>query len=96
MTAGKEYTVIGIEADTYRIINDLNDPCLYEPLQCEIVDPTEPNFWVSELGEDGERYAYPLAWNRVGFFEDYHDRIQSVVDQFWQDCKRLYGITNNV
>lgn len=96
MTVGKEYIVICIEADKYRIINDFDDPCLYEPVQCEVIDSIEPSFWISELGEDGERYAYPHEWNKIGFFEDYHDRVQLVVDQFWQDCKRLYDITSNV
>lgn len=30
MTIGKTYVVRGIEADTYRIIKDELDPCLYE------------------------------------------------------------------
>lgn len=43
-----------------------------------MVDATEPGFWVSERGDDGERYAYPGAWARVGFFEDYHDGVVAV------------------
>lgn len=96
MTVGKEYTVIGIEADHYRLINDLDDPCLYEPSQCEIVDSVEPNFWASEIGEEGECYAYPPELNEVGFFEDYHDGIELAVDQFWAICNKLYGINKSV
>ena len=96
MTIGKTYEVIGIEADSYRIIDDEFDPCLYKPSQFEILDSSEPDFWVSEIGEDKERYAYPFSWNKVSFFEDYHDGVQVVINQFWNDCGRLYGITKNV
>ncbi|WP_444884612.1 hypothetical protein [Microbulbifer sp. PSTR4-B] len=95
MTTGKEYIVLGIECDDYRIINDNNDPCLYEPSSFEVIDPTEPEFWVKEYGEDGERYAYPIEWNEAGFFEDYHDNNNSVVSKFWQDCKKYYGISKH-
>lgn len=93
MTYGQTYTILSIEADDYRIVNDRLDPCLYDPSHFEIVDTDEPNFWISETGEDGERYAGPKQWVKAGFFEDYHDRIESVVFQFWKDCETLYGIT---
>ena len=48
-----------------------NDPVLYDPACFRIVDPQEPEFWVCEIGEDGERYCYPPEWSEVGFFEDY-------------------------
>ena len=91
----KLYEVIGIEADHFRIINDLNDPCLYDPSYFEITDPIEPIFWVSSNGEDGERYAYPAKWNSPGFFEDFHDQVAGIVTQFWQEYEQLYGATPN-
>ena len=91
ITMGKSYQVIGIEADAYRILNDDSDPCLYEPGNFEVVDPHEPKFWESELGSDGERYAYPAAWNSPGFFENFHDKEPTVVAQFWRDHERLFG-----
>lgn len=96
MTLGKEYIVIGVEADYYRLINDHGDPCLYEAGQCEIVDFDEPSFWVSETGEDGEQYSYPLEFHEVGFFEDYHDGNRLAVDKFWAVCEKLYGLNKNV
>lgn len=94
MTPGVVYEVLGIEADYFRIINDLDDPCLYEPDQFIVVDGAEPAFWLTRHGDDGERYCYPLQWRGPGFFEDYHDGIASVRQQFWDDCERLYGIKN--
>lgn len=96
MTIGKVYEIIGIEADYYRIINDENDPCLYNPDQFELIEKQEPEFWLSIKGEDGERYAYPLSWLRVGFFEDYHDGIKSTQEIFWAEYRRLYGIEIDV
>ena len=93
MTIGREYTVIGIEGDSYRIINDADDPVLYEPHQCEVTDCTEPQFWVEVFADEEERYVYPEEWNKPGFFEEYHDVVPSVVEQFWSDCKRLYNIS---
>jgi hypothetical protein len=99
LTVGRAYEVLGIEADSYRMLTDEdadhgpNEPVLYEPECFQVIDASEPAFWVSELGEDGERYAYPVPWNRVGFFEDYFDRVHSVRKQFWDDLRRLYPRT---
>ena len=73
LTPGKVYDVIGIEADYYRILTDDGEPVLYEPGFFLVVDASEPEEWVSTLGEEGERYAYPPELNTVGFFEDWHD-----------------------
>lgn len=43
-------------------------PYLYSPRLFEVVDSSEPSFWVCEYGEGGERYCYPRGWMRVGFF----------------------------
>lgn len=84
LTAGQPYTVIGIEADDFRILNDQGRPYLYPADLFEIVDPTEPPDWVTEYGEDGERYAYPPALNESGFFEDFFDDKSKAVSTFWQ------------
>jgi hypothetical protein len=74
LTADKNYRVLGIEADDFRLLNDEGKPYLYPPDLFVIVDPSEPDDWVSEFGEEGERYAYPKELGRPGFFEDYFDR----------------------
>lgn len=89
LTPGQLYYVIGIEADTYRLICDDGDPCLYEPEIFEVVDPSEPEDWVIIMGTEGERYAYPPPLNEVGFFEDYHDRRPQARAVFWRAVNRL-------
>ena len=84
LTAGREYQVLGIEGDWYRVLDDKNEPILVDPKACELTDPTEPPDWIREE-IDGELYAYPPALNRVGFFEDYYDKQDQAVREF-----RLY------
>ena len=73
LTFGQSYVVIGIEADDLRILNDAGRPFLYPPGLFRVVDAREPADWVTELGEDEERYSYPPPLNKSGFFEDFFD-----------------------
>lgn len=84
LTTGQPYVVIGIEADDLRIVNDQGRPYLYPSRLFDVVDPREPEDWVSELGEDGERYAYPPPLNGSGFFEDFFDAKPAAVATFWR------------
>jgi hypothetical protein len=89
LTAGREYTIIGIEADNLRILNDSGQPYLYSADQFEVIDDRVPENWVTEIGEAGERYAYPPVLNGVGFFEDFFDRKPHAVSEFWAFINRL-------
>lgn len=84
LTPNQYYVVIGIEADDFRILNDAGRPFLYDASLFEVVDSKEPDDWVTEIGEDGERYAYPLPLNSVGFFEDFFDGKKDAVVTFWR------------
>jgi hypothetical protein len=74
LTFGQPYVVIGIEADDLRILNDAGRPFLYPPDLFSLVDPRDPVDWVTEFGDDGERYSYPPPLNKSGFFEDFFDQ----------------------
>ena len=84
LTAGQPYVVIGIEADDLRILSDQGRPYLYPSPLFEVVDPREPGDWVAQVGEDGERYAYPPPLNAPGFFEDFFDGKRKAVTTFWR------------
>lgn len=84
LTPSQLYVVIGIEADDLRILNDQGRPYLYPARLFEIVDPHEPDDWVTEFGEAGERYAYPPLLNSCGFFEDFFDAQKEAVATFWR------------
>ena len=84
LTPGQPYVVIGIEGDHFRILNDAGRPYLYPPGLFKVLDPREPGDWVTELGEDGERYAYPAPLNGPGFFEDFFEDKSKAVRTFWR------------
>lgn len=84
LTLGQLYDVIGIEADDLRILNDGGRPFLYPPDLFSLVDAREPSDWVTEFGEDGERYSYPPPLNKAGFFEDFFDQKRKAVTTFWR------------
>ncbi len=78
------YVVIGIEADDLRLLNDHGRPFLYHRELFEVVDASEPSDWISEVGDEGERYAYPPALNKVGLFEDFFDGDYQTIGIFWR------------
>jgi hypothetical protein len=79
LTPGNVYRVIGIEAGDLRIMNDEGRPYLYPRRLFQVIDPTEPDDWQTERGEDGERYAYPPPMNRPGFWEDYFNSHKDAI-----------------
>ena len=97
LTFGQLYPVIGIEADDLRILNDAGRPFLYPRDLFSLVNAEEPVDWVTELGEDGERYSYPPSLNKVGFFEDFFDEKRKAVVTFWRVVnQRLVGSQRRV
>jgi hypothetical protein len=99
LTIDRIYEVLGIEADKYRLLTDTafkqygNEPVLYDPDCFKVIDPQEPDFWVCQYGEDGERHCYPPEWSEAGFFEDYHNGISEVRERFWNLLKSYYPKT---
>jgi hypothetical protein len=84
LTPRQPYVVIGIEGDEFRILNDAGRPYLYPPALFRISDRSEPDDWITEFGEDGERYAYPNPLNSEGFFEDFFEGKPEAVRTFWR------------
>ncbi len=84
LTLGQPYPVLGIEAGDLRVLNDQGRPYLYPCDLFTVVDDREPKDWVSDLGEDKERYAYPPPLNGAGFFEDFFDGKPKAVTTFWR------------
>jgi len=78
------YFVIGIEADDYRILNDRGQPFLYPGALFDVIDSSEPDSWITEYGDEGERYSYPAELKEPGFFEDYFEGKAEVFSRFWQ------------
>lgn len=96
LTASHHYVVIGIEADDFRILNDRGRPYLYPRHLFAVLDEREPSDWVTEYGEDGERYAYPSVLNRSGFFEDFFDGKRKAVATFWHVVNQRLALVRDV
>ena len=92
LTVGREYTVIGIEADDYRLLNDLGEPALFPSDAFAVIDPSRPADWIASIGPDGEQYAYPAPLNSPGFFENFFDHEPAAVAAFWQDVNRRLNL----
>ena len=84
LTPDRPYVVIGIEADHLRMLNDDGRPFLYPARLFRIIDRREPEDWISEIGDEGERYAYAPPLNGVGFFEDFFEGNKRAVRTFWR------------
>ena len=96
LTAGQPYVVIGIEAGEFRILNDAGRPFLYSPTLFSVVDHREPGDWVTEMGDDGERFSYPPLLNKPGFFEDFFDQKTKAVATFWRVVNRRLAAAGEV
>lgn len=92
LTPDQPYVVTGIEADDFRMLNDEGRPYLYAASDFVVVSADEPNEWIVEHGEDGERYAYPLELNQVGFFEDFFDGKQAQIASFWKTINKQLAL----
>jgi len=88
LSADQPYFVIGIEADDYWLLNDAGDPYLYPHALFDVTDARQPPDWVTEFGEDGEQYSYPVPLNRIGFFEDFFDHKPEQRSLFWHVLNR--------
>jgi hypothetical protein len=84
LRVGREYLVIGIEADDYRLLSDQGRPFLYPATAFEVTDSTPGADWEVEEGKDGEHYAYPAPLGRPGFFEDFFDGKPKAITEFWR------------
>ncbi len=91
LTFGQQYVVIGIEADELRILNDAGRPFLYPKDLFSLVDSQVPVDWVTEFGDDGERYSYPPPLNKSGFFEDFFDQKTKAVATFWRVANQRHA-----
>ncbi len=96
LTPGQPYVVIGIEGGEFRILNDAGRPYLYSPGLFKVLDPREPEDWINEYGDDGERYAYPTPLNDSGFFEDFFDDKPKAVRTFWHVVNRRLATVTEV
>ena len=90
----REYSVLAIECDDYRLLDEYGEPTLHDSDAFEITNSAEPVFWFCEM-LDGCRYAGPIEWRRCGFFEDWHDGAPEAIELFSHVVSKHYPEVEN-
>jgi len=90
LTVGREYEVLGMSDDSCQLLDDTNEPILFDLSCFEVTDPQEPAFWQTKYGEEGERYAGPPGWKVPGFFEAWHDGDELIKRVFFAQLAFWY------
>lgn len=91
---GKEYTVLSVEGDSYRLLPESKRPSLYPQEKFLVTDPTIDSSWIVTpyLSEkDGQIHedAWPVEFSRRGFFEDYFDNKLETIKEYNVYIQRL-------
>ena len=87
LTPNKDYFVIGIEDEYYRIVNDDGEPILYPKFLFRIIDRNYPDEWIEESYGEGEYTIQPPEFANNYFYEDYFDGDSKAIKIFKQYCK---------
>lgn len=82
LTPGKEYVVIGLDHDHYRVINDIEEPCLFPRKGFQIVDDSIPEDWIWTRYSNDEYYADPPGLHERGFYEAFFDGKPEAMKRF--------------
>jgi hypothetical protein len=91
LTPGKQYVVIGLDHESYRIVDDKGEPILFSKDGFKILDNTIPEDWVWKRYSEDEYYADPPELGRPGFYEDFFDGKSEALKQF-RDYLRKTGL----
>jgi len=91
LTQGKEYIVIGLDHDCFRVIDDKCEPILFPKGGFKLVDDSVPPDWVWQRESDDVYYADPPELARPGFYEQYFDGKPEIINQF-NDYLRRAGL----
>lgn len=84
VTRGKEYIVVGISDDCFRVLNDYNEPSLVEKEYVDIIDDEIPKDWVRTHAryDKTEIHMNPPGLGGPGFYEDYFDDKEYAIERF--------------
>ena len=89
LSPAKEYDVIGLNHDNFRVVDDKGEPVLFSRNIFDIVDNTIPLDWIWDRFSDDEYYASPPELHGPGFFEDFFDGKDEAFQRFQSYLKRM-------
>ncbi len=87
----KDYYVVVLQDDDYRIVNDDNKPVLYGKKFFDVVEYSHDNDWVFIDYGEGDYCRGPIEFLARGFIEDWHDgneRIRQLFDFVMKNRRR--------
>ena len=96
LKVGREYIVLSIEensqGDRYYAIEphsgNLDSFGFFPSFAFEVIDENWPEAWVED-SSGGEISIAPKAWQRAGFWEEFHDGEKHAVDTYREDRDRI-------
>ena len=91
LTSGQEYFVIGLDHESFRIVDNKGEPILFPKEGFKTLDNTLPEDWIWKRYSEDEYYADPPELGRPGFYEDYFDGKAEAMEQF-RDYLRKSGL----
>jgi hypothetical protein len=95
LKAGKEYVVLGIDDENYRVLTETGDPALISKKDFEIIDDLIPDDWIWKFYDDGEYFADPKGLDETGFYEDLFDKKSYAMDRFINYLRSI-GINESI
>jgi hypothetical protein len=91
LTLGREYVVIGLDHESFRLVDNKGEPILFPKEGLKILDTTIPEDWMWKRYSEDEYYADPPELGRQGFYDDYFDGKAEASKQF-RDYLRKTGL----
>jgi hypothetical protein len=79
LTPGKEYEVIGLDHESFRVLDDKGEPILFLKSLFSVIDDRIPEDWIWERYSSDEFYANPPELHEPGFYEDFFDGKKEAV-----------------
>jgi hypothetical protein len=89
LTPGKDYVVIGLDEESFRVIDDKGEPVPFPRLLFNILDGAIPSDWIWEEVCDTEFQAEPSELHSPGFYDDFFAGKQSAVKKLDSYLSRI-------
>ena len=96
LTPGKEYLVVGLDHESFRVVHDLGEPTLFPCSAFDIVEDAVPEDWVWKRFAEDEFYADPPELSEPGFYEDYFDGKEYAIEVFVSYLRRIGALKRDL
>lgn len=91
LTPGKDYDVIGLDHESFRLVDDKGEPILFSKTLFSVIDDRIPDDWIWVRYAEDEFYANPPELHEPGFYEDFFDHKTDAIKRL-DDFRQKHGI----